>query len=138
MGDHDLLACGSCHIIPGMEPIFSPSDPEDCLVCHVGDFQREHAGSGYPATCLTCHSVTSWQGAQFNHDGAFFPINSGKHQGKWSACTDCHTSPGDYRVFSCLNCHEHEKTEVDKDHSSVSGYVYESAMCLSCHPTGNS
>ena len=137
VGNHDRLACASCHIVPGMQSLFSPSDAEDCLACHMADFQREHSGSGYPGTCLTCHVVTTWAGAQFNHDAAFFPINSGKHLGQWSTCSTCHPSPTDLSVFTCLNCHEHERAQTDADHSQVQGYVYESGQCLSCHPTGN-
>jgi hypothetical protein len=137
VGNHDRLDCASCHIVPGMQSLFSPSDAEDCLACHLADFQREHSGSGYPGTCLTCHAVTTWSGAEFNHDSAFFPINSGKHQGRWTDCSTCHTTPGDYGTFTCLNCHEHEKAQTDEDHSEVQNYVYESGQCLSCHPTGN-
>ena len=82
--------------------------------------------------------VTAWGGAQFNHDADYFPISSGKHEGEWASCQTCHSSPDDYTIFSCLNCHEHNKTDVDKDHSEVQGYVYASGQCLSCHPTGKS
>ena len=103
-----------------------------------GDFQREHSGSGYPTTCLSCHVVTTWGGAQFNHDADYFPIYSGKHEGEWASCQTCHSTPDDYSIFSCFNCHKHNKTDMDKDHSEVQGYVYESGQCLSCHPTGKS
>jgi hypothetical protein len=136
-GAHEDLACTSCHTPDGSAVLFSPTDQNDCLACHQADYQREHAGSGYPTTCLTCHQVTTWLGAQFDHDSDFFPIYSGKHQGKWSSCGTCHTNPDDYAVFTCLNCHEHNKTDTDRDHSEVTGYVYESTQCLSCHPTGN-
>ncbi|MGD8362684.1 MAG: hypothetical protein PVJ04_14750 [Gemmatimonadota bacterium] len=138
VGNHDQLACSSCHIEPSMESIFSPSDPEDCLACHQGDFQREHSGSGYPTTCLSCHLVTTWDGAEFDHDGAFFPIYTGSHQGQWTDCSNCHTVPEDLRIFSCLTCHEHNKTQTDQDHSEVGDYIYESGQCLACHPTGRS
>jgi hypothetical protein len=138
IGNHDLLACSDCHVLPGLEPIFTPTSPEDCLACHLGDFQREHSGSGYPATCLTCHAVTTWDGASFDHDGDFFPIYSGTHNGRWDTCQTCHPSPDDFGVFTCLNCHEHNKASTDNDHDEVGGYVYESGQCLSCHPTGRS
>jgi hypothetical protein len=138
VGNHGLLACASCHILPDMTPIFTPTNPEDCLACHQGDFQREHSGSGYPTTCLSCHVVTTWGGAQFNHDADHFPIYSGKHEGEWASCQTCHSTPDDYSIFSCFNCHKHNKIDVDKDHSEVQGYVYESGQCLSCHPTGKS
>ncbi len=137
LGNHGLLSCTSCHIVPGYQPLFSPTSPEDCLACHQADYQREHGGSGYPTVCLTCHQVTSWQGATFNHDGNFFPIYSGKHKGRWSACTNCHANPSDFGVFSCLNCHEHRKSAMDEKHRERSGYVYDSRNCLACHPTGN-
>jgi hypothetical protein len=41
-------------------------------------------------------------------------------------------------VFSCTNCHEHNKTEMDSEHREVGGYVYNSVNCLSCHPKGDS
>ncbi len=138
LGNHDQLQCSACHIVPGFQSIFSPADPEDCLACHQADFQREHSGTGYPATCLTCHSVNTWEGADFNHDGAFFPIYSGPHGGRWSECSVCHTDPADFRTFTCLSCHEHSKTQTDNDHSEVLDYVYESGQCLSCHPSGRS
>jgi hypothetical protein len=121
-----------------MESIFSPSDPEDCLACHLADFQREHNGSGYPTTCLSCHVVTTWDGGEFDHDGAFFPIYSGSHQGRWTDCSNCHTVPEDLQIFSCLTCHEHSKSQTDEDHSEVRDYVYESGQCLACHPRGRS
>jgi hypothetical protein len=136
VGNHDQLDCSACHVVPGFASLFSPTDPEDCLACHLGDFQREHSGTGYPGTCLTCHSVTTWDGAEFNHDGAFFPIYSGPHAGRWTDCSVCHTDPTDFRSFTCLTCHEHSKTQTDADHSQVSDYVYESVQCLSCHPSG--
>ena len=138
VGNHNVLDCASCHILPGMQPIFTPSDPEDCLACHLGDFQREHAGSGYPGTCLDLSHRHHLAGRPVQPRRDLLPHLLWEHQGKWNTCSDCHTSPTDYRVFSCITCHEHRKSEVDKDHSGVSGYVYESSMCLSCHPTGNS
>jgi len=137
LGDHGLLACTSCHVPGGTEPIFTPTSPDDCVACHVGDFQREHSGSDYPTTCLSCHQITTWDGAHFDHDGDYFPIFSGKHKGKWSSCQTCHTNPTDYGTFTCFNCHKHQKADMDADHSEVSGYVYESGQCISCHPTGN-
>jgi hypothetical protein len=41
-------------------------------------------------------------------------------------------------VFSCITCHEHDKTSTDSEHRGVSNYVYNSANCYACHPTGRS
>ncbi|HKJ01704.1 MAG TPA: hypothetical protein VJ997_04595, partial [Longimicrobiales bacterium] len=66
----------------------------------------------------------------------YFPIYSGKHRGEWNSCGDCHTTPTDLSVFSCLTCHEHNQKDMDDKHKGRSGYVYESGACLSCHPRG--
>ena len=42
-----------------------------------------------------------------------------------------------YAQFSCIDCHQHSnQSEVDSHHSQVSGYVYDSQACLTCHPQG--
>ncbi|MBM3436056.1 MAG: hypothetical protein FJY07_07585, partial [Bacteroidetes bacterium] len=71
----------------------------------------------------------------FNHDSQYFPIYSGKHNGKWDQCSDCHTNPNNYEVFTCLTCHT--QAETDNDHDEVPGYQYNSDACLACHPNGN-
>jgi hypothetical protein len=68
----------------------------------------------------------------------YFPIFSGKHDGEWNDCAECHTTPNDYTLFSCIDCHEHDDpAELASDHSGVSGYVYESNACYACHPDGS-
>ncbi len=113
-----------------------------CEACHLSDYQAttdpNHQAANFPTDCMACHtSTTTWLGATFDHDGMYFPIYSGKHNGKWSDCSDCHTNPSNYAVFSCIDCHEHSnKSKVDDDHSGVSGYTYESNACFNCHPQG--
>ncbi|MEJ2341534.1 MAG: hypothetical protein P8Y10_04960, partial [Gemmatimonadales bacterium] len=137
VGAHVSLTCGDCHDANNDLLFPAPSGQDDCVACHQSDYDGQHAGTGFATTCLDCHTVDSWQGAVFDHDGQFFPIYSGKHQGRWSDCATCHTVPGDFSSFSCFNCHEHNRTDTDRDHSEVNGYVYQSTACLSCHPDGN-
>ena len=33
----------------------------------------------------------------------------------------------------CLQCHEHNKTDMDAKHLNRPGYVYESNACYTCH-----
>ena len=131
-GKHASLPCSSCHA-PDGRALFAPAGNNDCVTCHRPDYDRAHAGSGYPPTCASCHSQDTWT-ASFNHD-QFFPIFSGKHAGKWSSCQQCHTVASDFRVFSCTTCHAQTKTNAD--HSQVSGYSYDSNRCYSCHPRGD-
>ena len=127
-------SCESCHA-SGYD-----GTPTACYSCHQSDYQGttdpNHAAAGFPTACQNCHSTSTWEGATFDHDGQYFPIYSGKHDNKWSACSDCHTVPTSYSVFSCINCHEHRQSEMDSKHHDVAGYSYSSQACYQCHPDG--
>jgi hypothetical protein len=115
--------------------------PRTCSGCHMTDYSNTknpaHAVAQFPIDCEACHSETAWTPSTFKHDVQYFPIYSGKHLGKWSKCSECHTQPSNYSVFSCIVCHEHNKTDMDKKHSGRTGYAYNSVNCLACHPRGN-
>ncbi len=136
-GAHTTTACASCHV----GGVYAGTS-KDCQGCHMTDYNGaspDHAASGFAASaCATCHTTTQWAGATFDHDGPWFPIYSGRHKGKWDACSDCHTSPTNYAQFACYGaCHN--VSSVDRDHTGVRNYVQgagNSAQCYSCHPTG--
>ena len=91
----------------------------------------------FPTDCTACHSQNTWTPSTFNHDDMYFPIYSGRHEGEWNLCSDCHFNPNNYSLFSCIDCHEHDnQSQVDDDHQGVSGYQYNSNACYDCHPTG--
>lgn len=120
-GAHAAIAndCASCH-----NGVYT-NTPNTCYVCHTTDYNNTtnpaHKAAQYSTDCTTCHTVNSWAPSTFNHDAQYFPIYSGKHQGKWTLCSECHTSPSNFALFSCILCHEHNnKTSVDGDHSGVS------------------
>ncbi len=136
IGAHRQLLCTACHDPITGAPLYTPADESDCIACHDDDYQLRHGGSGYPTTCLTCHTVDAWGGANFDHDAQYFPIFSGKHANEWSGCTTCHTVPGDFAAFTCFTCHEHNQDDMIKEHDSVPGFKYESPQCLACHPNG--
>jgi len=132
LGAHRRVACAVCHTGPAHEPAVRPASQDDCVACHRRDYDRRHAGTGFPTTCASCHGVNGWGGARFDHAG--FPIFSGRHRGEWRSCADCHPTPQDYAVFRCTTCHT--RSDSDDRHDDVSGYVYDSVRCLACHPTG--
>jgi hypothetical protein len=111
-----------------------------CFACHETDYNEtndpNHAIANFPTDCESCHSVNGWEPADWDHDGQYFPIYSGSHNGKWDECGECHTIPTDYTFFDCTNCHEHNQAETDSKHNEVNDYVYASAACYSCHPRG--
>jgi hypothetical protein len=125
---HDQLLCIQCHVGSSSETFFAPSSPEDCYSCHLEEYQAQHAGTGFSTDCRTCHQVTTWAGATFDHT---FVIDTGPHN---RSCEECHTVPGDFGFFTCLTCHDQPR--MDDKHQNEPGYAYDSPTCLSCHPTG--
>jgi NMD protein affecting ribosome stability and mRNA decay len=121
--------CLDCHVNNNWTGL-----PTDCYGCHKQDYLNtnnpNHVQAGFPTTCATCHDTKVWTDAQFNH--TWFPMTHGNANG---VCNTCHTNPNDYSVFTCTNCHT--KTQTDQNHQGVKGYVYNSANCYQCHPSGN-
>lgn len=129
-------ACNTCHVVPTDRKVV------DCLGCHEhrqSEMDGKHGGmTGYAYTstaCLECHP-TGEKGTFTAHDVEFFPIFSGTHNTAWAECATCHTVPGDRSTFECTVCHEHEQTPMDGTHDGITGYEFNSAACLMCHPTG--
>ncbi len=133
---HSLSECSACHTSGNFEAL-SP----DCQTCHLEDYNSTidppHLSSGFSVDCLDCHTTQpGWSPSTFDHDGLYFPIYSGEHEGEWNTCTDCHTVSGNFALFSCIDCHEHNKTDMDNEHDEENDYVYNSVNCLDCHPNG--
>lgn len=132
---HDLQDCTQCHTTGN----YSDASP-DCVNCHRDDYDQtsdpNHTAAGFPMDCAACHTTNpGWTPANWDHDGQYFPIYSGRHRGEWNDCTDCHTNPANYSEFSCFACHG--QTQTNNDHSEVNGYAYDSMLCLECHPDGS-
>jgi hypothetical protein len=127
-GAHTAVACANCHIAGRYA-----GTPTDCYSCHRTVYQSvtnpNHIAAGFPTTCQTCHTTTRWTGATFNHTWFPIPHNTAR------LCSDCHTNPSNYAVFLCTNCHT--QTATANEHSGVSGYVWNSTNCYSCHRSGN-
>lgn len=132
---HAITDCSKCHINGNYT-----NTSTNCYSCHQADYNAtsnpSHSKLGFSTTCTGCHTTAvGWKPATYTqHDALSFPIYSGKHRGTWSSCTDCHTNTSNYSSFNCLNCHAHNKTDMDDSHSGVKGYSYNSVSCLNCHP----
>jgi hypothetical protein len=131
-GAHVPLACQSCHTNGNYQLVYS-----ECYQCHQQDFAQpvnpNHTTLQFSHRCEQCHTTTVWNPSTFNHDGQFFRIYSGAHDGRWSQCTQCHAVPGNYQNYTCISCHEHNQQQTDGDHRGVQGYTYSSPACYSCH-----
>ena len=131
-GAHIGLTCISCHTA-GYVGIATT-----CVSCHIASYNSTtnpaHAAAKFPTNCESCHTTTLWTTSTFNHDSQYFKIYSGRHNGQWTLCSECHTSATNYSVFNCLLCHTHNQASMDSAHKGKTGYVYNSANCFSCHP----
>ncbi len=121
-GAHTTVSCSACHTNG-----YTGGTPTDCYACHKTDYDNTnnpgHAAAGFPTTCTQCHTTTAWIPSNWNHDSQYFPIYSGKHNGKWNSCSDCHTNPSNYASHTCnAVCHK-------SDH-------HQNEDCYSCHPRG--
>lgn len=135
-GAHISTNCNSCHLNGQFSGISS-----ECISCHESDYNNTtdpaHQAAQFPTTCEDCHNTTVWDPADFDHDGMYFPIYSGKHREAWDNCVDCHVAPTDYKVFECITCHEHNNpTDLADKHKDEQDYEYASLACYTCHPTG--
>lgn len=137
-GVHTTTPCASCHA----GGIYAGT-AKTCIGCHQQDFNNtanpNHAAAAFPTDCQTCHSTTAWSPSSWDHT-VLFPISAGTSHppGRWTTCADCHSVPTNYKVFSCVTCHDHSQALMDPKHIQVSGYVYDSASCFRCHPQGRS
>jgi hypothetical protein len=135
-GRHVGVACTQCHVNSVYKGLATT-----CVSCHQQDYNAStnptHTTSGFPTTCETCHSTSGWTPSTFNHEPSF-PISSAAvhRPGRWTTCADCHTTASDFRVYACINCHEHAKSSMDAKHSGNSRYSYVSTACYNCHPRG--
>ena len=135
-GAHTSLACATCH-----NGNYNTQIPNTCVGCHQANYNSttnpNHAAAGFPTDCASCHTQVAWTPSTFNHDGQYFPIYSGHHNGKWTLCSDCHPSASNFQQFTCTtSCHP--QSSMDNHHQGVSGYSYNSTACYNCHPTGSS
>lgn len=134
-GGHAGLTCARCHATGYVNTSAA------CNSCHQADFNGTtnppHATAQFPTDCKTCHTTTAWSPSTFNHDAAYFPIYSGRHQGTWTLCSQCHPTASNFASFTCLTCHAHAQAAMDSAHRGRSGYSYTSSACLSCHPRGS-
>ncbi len=134
-GAHTAIPnCYDCH-----EGSYT-NTPNECYGCHADDYNQTndppHQSAQFPIDCEACHTTSIWDPSTFDHDGQYFPIYSGEHQGEWDQCSDCHENPSNYAIFTCITCHE--QGDMNEEHQGISGYQYNSIACLSCHPDGSS
>ena len=105
-GGHIPVACAQCHVNGNYTLSY-----QNCYQCHSSDYSAvsnpNHATQLFPKDCMGCHSTNVWTPNTMNHDAAYFRITSGKHRGRWTQCSQCHTSLGNLGAYNCSSaCHQ--------------------------------
>ena len=128
-GAHLTATCADCH----GDGVFV-GKPTACLACHKGDFEGTtrppHATSGFPGTCETCHTTSTWTAATFDHARTAFPL-TGAHRPV--PCLECHRG-GTYRGLptACAACHQPAFDASTNPHHGAAGFT---TLCAACHTT---
>ncbi len=134
-----LVNCAECHTAMPYSSV-----PRTCDGCHQDDYlattDPNHAAAAFASSCTDCHAlVAGWTGARFlAHDGgvSIFLVYSGKHLGRWDACSDCHTLGQPYAstaALRCLDCH----AEVQTDKHAGQNYTPSDCVQAGCHANGS-
>ena len=128
-GAHTSLQCSQCHVNGN----FSLNSAA-CADCHIADYNGttnpSHKSAGFPTTCDSCHTTTSWAGATFDHSKTGFPL-TGAHSSV--QCASCHVN-GNYNLTSgaCVNCHLTDYNNTTSPAHKAAGFPQD---CTLCHTT---
>ena len=128
-GAHVGLDCKACHSTGVFKGLGTT-----CATCHQTTYDStsspSHTASGFPNTCVNCHTTTTWLGAVFNHL-ATWPDYTGAHPAV--ACATCHSS-GVYKGLStlCSSCHQVTMDSTSDPKHALAGFAN---TCNSCHNT---
>jgi hypothetical protein len=116
-GSHAGVACAACHADGKYV-----GTPTTCAACHAKP--ASHASSAFASSCTSCHSVSAWMPASFDHGTTSFKL-TGAHYSL--SCTKCH-SGGTYTgaPSTCVGCHSRPSSHGSSAFSSD---------CASCHKT---
>ena len=128
-GAHRAVSCAACHA----DGVYRGKSTA-CVSCHQTDFNRTtnpaHAPAGFPSTCESCHTVTAWTPATFNHSATAFPL-TGAHS--TAVCSACH-GDGVYRgkPTTCVSCHQTDYAGTTNPNHAAAQFPTD---CASCHTT---
>ncbi|MDD5564896.1 MAG: hypothetical protein PHQ91_14370, partial [Thermoanaerobaculaceae bacterium] len=134
LGAHATQPCTACH----GDGVFKGKSTA-CVACHISDYNGttnpNHAASGFPTTCETCHkaSDTSWTQGVFNHAATAFPL-LGVHATQ--PCTACH-GDGVFKGKStaCVACHQTDFNNAKNPNHVQAGFP---TACETCHKVSDS
>jgi len=123
-GVHAVLDCQACHA-DGFE-----GTPTDCFACHAADYNAtrdpNHAAQGFATSCEDCHSESSWDVSDVDHD-VFFPL-VGAHRPL--DCDACHAGGFAGTPTDCVACHQADYEATTDPNHQAAGFP---TSCEACH-----
>ncbi len=128
-GGHAGLTCSRCHS-GGTYTGLSTA----CVSCHQKDYAAttnpNHTAGRFPTTCESCHTITSWRPAKFDHGQTGFPLTGAHAQ---VSCDRCHPG-GRYTgtPTDCYSCHQADYNGTTNPNHRASGFP---TQCQTCHTT---
>ena len=128
--------CSECHGTNQWKPAtfnhskLTASSVQQCITCHKSDKPKDNMHGISQANCADCHKTTAWKPATFEHD-RYFRLD-GDHR---ASCVTCHTEPGNYKKYTCYNCHEHSPARIIRKHEKEGIFNYQN--CMKCHRDGS-
>lgn len=165
-GAHEALACADCHASRedrsgslSCTACHQPTSSTDAREVH-GEPRLGEVHNGLPEyiwapqSCIGCHTDGTAATASRNLNHTWFPVDTGAthalaSKGGTLACVDCHSTPGDFTraTIGCITCHQqkddgngprdvHGEPRMSDIHTGVDGFVFQSSICLECHPNG--
>ena len=117
--------CTACHI---SSPWSAQSTA--CVNCHQADFTATNnpPHTGFSTDCTSCHTVTAWQPATFDHSKSSFPL-TGAHASV--PCASCHANNNFTTApTTCVGCHQQNFTAATNPPHTAGGF---STDCTTCH-----
>jgi hypothetical protein len=141
--------CASCHVNNNYTLTSAA-----CYGCHTLDWQKtatlpgipNHITAGYPQTCESCHTTSSWLGAVFDHSTTGFALTGMHVSPVPTPCISCHVSAARPPI-ECYSCHTAAwqstatlggmvPNHLAAD-ASMAGIVNTTAACSTCHNTSS-
>ena len=128
--------CAECHNTTKWKPAtfdhkqLEASSGKRCINCHKTDQPNDSLHGLSESNCSTCHNTIRWKPATFDHS-RYFRLDR-NHQ---ASCKTCHTSPGNYKQYTCYNCHEHTPSNMAAVHHEEGISNYQN--CIRCHRNGS-
>ncbi|NTU52451.1 MAG: hypothetical protein HGA97_01855 [Chlorobiaceae bacterium] len=124
-------ACASCHSTDNWKrAVFDHTvlarSLQTCVACHKKETPNDGLHRQVTDGCSGCHGTTAWKPARFNHDRYF--LLDRDHR---ATCATCHTIPGNYKAYTCMNCHEHSPSRMASEHLEEGIGNYNN--CIKCH-----